>query len=183
MVAVETVTCPRGHPELEARPGESEQRVPGASNEGPRGLLGNSQAASPRPLPQDQRVLRSALRGRHHRGLRGLHGRHRRVVRAEEGPGQPVQDHPEGSAERLSAGLLHRCKWGPPCPPPHTHPHLSAPVWSALAGVSPQQRPREPTAPMCSSSPALSTLASITWNPGVARQQSVLPLPQATPLP
>lgn len=45
-VAVETVTCPRGHPELETRQADSEQRVPGASHEGAQGLLGISQAAS-----------------------------------------------------------------------------------------------------------------------------------------
>lgn len=35
------------------------------------------------------------------------------MVRAEEGPSQPVQDHPEGSAERLPPGLLHRRESGP----------------------------------------------------------------------
>lgn len=35
------------------------------------------------------------------------------MVRAEEGPSQPVQDHPEGSTERLPPGLLHRRESGP----------------------------------------------------------------------
>lgn len=46
----------------------------------------------------------------HHRRLRGLHWWHCRVVWAAEATPQPLQNHSEGSPERLSPWLLYWCE-------------------------------------------------------------------------